>query len=53
MAETYKNTKKVDLIINDYKREYIILNRKEVDYQYNEIIKVKTYSFKTVSQFKY
>lgn len=36
-----KTTEKVDLLINDNKIEHIILNKKEVNCQQNEVVKVK------------
>jgi len=52
-----KHSKKVDLQINDSKTGYIILNRREVNYQINyrqgEIMKVENHSFKGVPFFNY
>jgi|UniRef100_A0A2S2QVD8 hypothetical protein len=44
---------KVSLQINDEKTEYIIVNRREVNYRQDEIMEVGNHSFKRVSYINY
>lgn len=48
-----KTAGKVGLHINDDKTKYIIVNRREVNYRQNEIMKVENHSFKRVFHFSY
>jgi hypothetical protein len=44
---------KVGLQINDEKTEYIIVNRREVNYRQGKIMEIGNHSFKRVSHFNY
>ncbi|KAL4088534.1 hypothetical protein QTP88_023628 [Uroleucon formosanum] len=48
-----KTAGKVGLQINDEKTEYILVNRREVNYRQGEIMEVDNHSFKRVSHFNY
>lgn len=44
---------KVDFKINDSKTEYIIIGRRDQEFQQGEYMEVEDYKFKRVSYFKY
>jgi len=43
-----KTAEKVGQQMNDNKTEYIILNRREVKYRQDEVMKVENHSFKSI-----
>lgn len=48
-----KTTERVGLKINDKKTEYIILNRREVNYRQDKVMKIINHSSKRVCYFNY
>lgn len=52
MSKTRQNGRK-SLVIIDNKKDCILLNRREVNFQQSDVIKVENFSFNTVSHFNY